>query len=438
MSESDQNKDYDRYDRQMMLWGRNGQNILNSSHVCLVSHGHELIAMEILKSLILLGIGNITLVSDGMRPAFFEWEDLVDMNCDVHAHQVSDREAMSWDREIWNRFSIIVSVCSQGRLLEKIYDMWKNPGGLPRLVLCYANDRIGYVSLIGEGFHYCLDTSGHRLPDLWLDAMWNELQEFHSSFRLSELTAEELCKVPYTVLLVKALERLRTSGDRITRTSVAETIEKIHEELIGGIVSQDLNFKEAIQNGFVLSNISSSMPSEIATILENISSGYESEVDKYFVGVIRAVKRFVEMRGRLPVSGILPDMECSTNFFNMQRIIYERKSQEDQNIVVGLLYNQDIPASFIKLIVEHVRKLKVIELAGLPSLFEEYENETFHSLLCSQFSNTASKHGNPSVSAVIGGLASQECIKLLTHQYTPVENTLVYDASSNETVILKL
>lgn len=43
-----------------------------------------------------------------------------------------------------------------------------------------------------------------------------------------------------------------------------------------------------------------------------------------------------------------------------------------------------------------------------------------------------------SVAAFIGGVASQEIIKLITHQYVPLNNTLIYHAGSSKTVTLTL
>lgn len=35
-----------------------------------------------------------------------------------------------------------------------------------------------------------------------------------------------------------------------------------------------------------------------------------------------------------------------------------------------------------------------------------------------------------SVSATIGGLAAQEAVKFITHQYKPINNTFIYDAAT--------
>lgn len=57
--ESEKNK---KYDRQLRLWGETGQAAIESSHVCLINA--TCTGVEILKSLILPGIGSFTIVDD--------------------------------------------------------------------------------------------------------------------------------------------------------------------------------------------------------------------------------------------------------------------------------------------------------------------------------------------------------------------------------------
>ena len=55
---------YFRYDRQLRLWGDHGQNALEKARVCLI--GATATSTEILKSLVLPGVGNFTIV-DGKK-----------------------------------------------------------------------------------------------------------------------------------------------------------------------------------------------------------------------------------------------------------------------------------------------------------------------------------------------------------------------------------
>lgn len=43
-----------------------------------------------------------------------------------------------------------------------------------------------------------------------------------------------------------------------------------------------------------------------------------------------------------------------------------------------------------------------------------------------------------SISAFVGGCCAQEAIKLITHQYTPIDNVLIYNAIRQSTSVFKL
>lgn len=44
-----------KYDRQLRLWGSNGQNALEEAHVCLINNGSGVVGVETLKNLVLPG-----------------------------------------------------------------------------------------------------------------------------------------------------------------------------------------------------------------------------------------------------------------------------------------------------------------------------------------------------------------------------------------------
>ena len=52
----------DKYDRQLRLWGANGQKCLMNSHILLI-HANG-VGSETLKNLVLPGIGNFTILDD--------------------------------------------------------------------------------------------------------------------------------------------------------------------------------------------------------------------------------------------------------------------------------------------------------------------------------------------------------------------------------------
>jgi NEDD8-activating enzyme E1 regulatory subunit len=53
----------DKYDRQLRLWGSNGQKLLMNSHILLV--GADAVGTETLKNLVLPGVGSFTILDEG-------------------------------------------------------------------------------------------------------------------------------------------------------------------------------------------------------------------------------------------------------------------------------------------------------------------------------------------------------------------------------------
>lgn len=57
----------DKYDRQLRLWGANGQRALMGSHILLVNA--DAVGTETLKNLVLPGVGRFTVMDDNMVTA---------------------------------------------------------------------------------------------------------------------------------------------------------------------------------------------------------------------------------------------------------------------------------------------------------------------------------------------------------------------------------
>ena len=55
-----------KYDRQLRLWGANGQQALESSHILLLNSGAGVVGIETLKNLVLPGAGTFTIVDEAV------------------------------------------------------------------------------------------------------------------------------------------------------------------------------------------------------------------------------------------------------------------------------------------------------------------------------------------------------------------------------------
>lgn len=57
-----------------------------------------------------------------------------------------------------------------------------------------------------------------------------------------------------------------------------------------------------------------------------------------------------------------------------------------------------------------------------------------HDLRSVQFGNVET----PNLAALLGGLAAQEAIKLITHQYIPINNTCVFNGITSTSSVFEL
>ena len=98
-----------RYDRQLRLWAASGQEALEQAHVLLLNSGSGVVGVEILKNLILPGVGSFTIVDpedvkeEDLGINFFLTDDslgksrasetckyLKELNPDVNGHSIQN------------------------------------------------------------------------------------------------------------------------------------------------------------------------------------------------------------------------------------------------------------------------------------------------------------------------------------------------------------
>lgn len=133
-----------KYDRQIRLWGAEGQKALMESKICLIHAGPT--GTETLKNLVLPGCGHITILDDAkvseqdLGNNFFVTKDeigsprakvcldnLLEMNPDVEGTYCDDDvlEKVNKDVEFFNQFSVvIVTKLRRTELLKLASHLW--------------------------------------------------------------------------------------------------------------------------------------------------------------------------------------------------------------------------------------------------------------------------------------------------------------------------
>lgn len=466
-----------KYDRQLMLWGNEGQLLLEKAHVCIA--GKSQLTQEVVKNLALPGTGRLTLINDTDEEnnLFFgtDIRNLVALNPRVKVDELDWQQAIMCHSEFWSQFDLVIVSTRQTEILSCISALWTSEPSLPPLLLSYMHGFYGYVRFISSEPH-CITQSHpqHKIPDLRLERPWDELLYHLDSLEIYDTDKGKLLKVPYAVLLFKALKSLRDKQQTITRESVKKELGMVFKETDLGL--QDLNFLEAQRYAHLALFDSTDLPSNLKQIFDLQPQSVENIRDptnREFWTLVRCLEHYLATdysKSQLPLHGSIPDMESSTKNYNELKKIYLEKAEMDQKVFSELMRGLDpqISEKTIKSFCKNCRYLAVVQPSKTIAFGTSIENlskstadlalllklllalqyyperdvaKYVDSASASGYLSTLSKlHGKQSypVASLMGGIVAQEASKILTHQYIPFQNTLVYDGINNKTDTFKL
>lgn len=525
-----------RYDRQLRLWGDHGQNSLEHASVCLINATAT--GTEILKSLVLPGVGSFTildphkLTGEDVGNNFFLDSDfiggcrgevamrlLLEMNHEVRGDFVQEtvEQVMESNMSFFSSFSLVISCgLPEKPLLTLSKLLWSE--NIPFLVV-KSSGFLGYIRLqVRE--HYIVETHpDNRTADLRLDSPWPELEAWleNQGGRLEKMTRQEHGHTPYPVILYRFLKQWRANHDGSIPANYKE--KKEFKELIKtGLLKREKNaevdedeenFEEAVKAvNTVITK--SSIPSNTMKILnDDCAINIHAKSENFWV-IANAVKRFVDLEKRLPVEGILPDMfSDSARYVELHNIYRERANHDAETVLrhiqqvlqssnrsrevitetevrrfcresrflrfergcsleaeysgagstsslqAGL---EDPDSDALYYLVLRAADRYTSEYGSVPGETDpEVESDTvklkaIFSKLCSE----AGLHPPPgqddhiqeicryggaelhSIAAFLGGCAAHECIKLLTGQFVPLDNIVVYNAVSGNVSTFKV
>ncbi|KMQ89348.1 nedd8-activating enzyme e1 regulatory subunit-like protein [Lasius niger] len=374
-----------KYDRQLRLWGDHGQATLEAAHVCLINATG--LGTEILKSLVLPGIGAFTIVDgkkitvEDIEPNFFLEADsvgksraqvateiLLELNPDVTGDYIDEEpeQILSNSPDFFNSFTVVVATALTEKTLVLLSKrLWELD--IP-LIVCRSIGFIAYMRIqIKE--HTVIETHpDNETPDLRLDRPFDSLKKHLDSINLNEMSFKDHCHVPYLIILYKYLEKWILEH---------RALPKLYKD------KQQL--RDMIKSGIRRD--------------EHDSSNSEENFEE----AMKAVNTFQN----------LETPESMMIYYVMLRGV--DKFQAEYNSYPGE-FDDQVEPDIVKLKTCLTKLLS--EWGCGPLAKDDYVHE-----FC-RFGG-AELH---SVSAFLGGLAAQETIKLITNQYKPVHNTFIYDA----------
>ncbi|CAN3485287.1 NEDD8-activating enzyme E1 regulatory subunit [Diutina catenulata] len=469
----------ERYDRQLRLWATTGQSKLEKSHVCVVNPGAT--GVEILKNLVLPGVGQYTIVDPskvtpaslggnfflndadiGLNTAAALAANLTPLNPQVKGHAVVS-EPQELPEEFWAAFDCVV-VCGYVKGADGIKQMcWSH--GIP----FYFVNTMGFY---GSVHFVCpevtvIDTHApSRLFDLRVDQPWPELQAYVDSIDLDALDDIDHAHVPSVVIYIKALQQwYATHGGPPQSYAEKQAFRKAMEGMGRG---GETNFDEA--------GASYHRALQKTAVPSNITELFNHKPSKtLFWRLVEALKRFVDSEGVLPLAGNLPDMTSDTASYITLSRIYHDKAKRDVARFTELIEGEPIAPEIIKLFCKNAPQLHVA--TGSPERFGSLNVSTpsesstensnllaaYFGMVCFQmfleqtgrnptaeelvnvFTSTTGQKSSPAVAttfaelvshstshyhnmnALMGGVVSQEVLKIATAQYTPLDNLFVFD-----------
>lgn len=539
-----------KYDRQLRLWGAQGQKALGETHVVLV--GASAVGTETLKNLVLPGIGSFSVLDDcmvskqdvasnffvttvGESRAQAACTLLKELNPDVQGsfQSLSKLSAIGgpaeWEPILRKDATPTTTKANNSNMLVLASDLEPNvvltlsetcdAMQIP-FVVVRSYGLMGLVRVQLSGQVPLLNpkpTTAH--PDLRIVQSFPGLDAMASSIDLDSLESHEHGHVPYPIVLYHCLKEWRESHDHTIPKTYGE--KQAFQQLVRSKRrnENEVNFDEAIQNAYLAyTEQSVEIPDHLAD--PSSSSSSTSSSSSSIMGQLYAgLQTFMDRHNRAPLNGAIPDMTASTESYVKLQQVYKDQAAQDleemKTLCKGVLEQNPedgthLVESFCAnvFLVQHFSTRSVLqefkespneELAedlqmmlmdpyevphhtpllwflGLRACMKfqqshgrypgtktsDWEDKDVASLeacykqvaeaykladqelvqkhaedICHEFTRYANAEIH-NIASVVGGVASQEAVKIITGQYIPLDNTYVFNGIASTAGVYRL
>eukprot|EP01123_Difflugia_compressa_P013847 TRINITY_DN669_c0_g1_i1.p1 TRINITY_DN669_c0_g1~~TRINITY_DN669_c0_g1_i1.p1 ORF type:complete len:540 (+),score=116.60 TRINITY_DN669_c0_g1_i1:122-1741(+) len=529
-------KKTEKYDRQLRLWGVEGQKRIESAHIALLNGGP--VGTETLKNLVLPGIGEFTVIDskkvtnrDLGNNFFVESEsigksraeevtrllyELNDMVKDKHAIDQDPVALIDSNADFVKDYTVIIATELPPTSVVKLSIACAKHNKI--LIVVRINGLIGTIR-VQAGEHTIVESKpSFPSEDLRLNTPFEAISQIASRLNYDNLDDMHFAHIPYPIILLKEIETWKAAHNKLPeednekdkfRAQIQARKRKVDNE----------NFSEASQKAHY-AWIPYKIPSTILDILNDHKAQNVTKDSTDFWLLAHAVNLFVhnEGKGKLPLMGTIPDMTSDTHSFIELQYAYRDKALQDADIVKHHLHKtltslglptDRISDVDIRNFCKHSLFLQVIRYSTVAEEDEDpskvnrdsiemnlvdwlvgddapgegcwwlamraadrfhrahgrYPGENtdafeqdFESLrkhaddvltqLGFQTNQLQDAHlkelcrfGNSqihTIAAILGGICAQEVIKLVTHQWVPLDNTFVFNGIHSTSVSLKI
>ncbi|ODV88991.1 hypothetical protein CANCADRAFT_3631 [Tortispora caseinolytica NRRL Y-17796] len=450
-----------RYDRQLRLWQESGQeNLINARILCL---GSNTLASETLKSLVLAGIGHVTIVDDVIAD-----ESNSSTNFFVNSSSYGQRRAKIIS-ELLKQLNPSVDIVYEIKSPNN-YNMHYN---WSLVISCVQPNQdlvrsafgcCPFIQLISKGFyssvyisikeHTVVETHQSSTPDLRLDKPWPELLAYIRSIDLKALDPMDHAHVPYVVLLIIFLDQYKAASLNDPSSDQKSRFKNLIRASAPSTVVDTENYEQASHYSY-LAFAPTEIPSAVESILSESATMPISSLTPKFWILAKALSVFADKHGVLPLSGVLPDMKADSQQYIALQNIYKAKADQDiaefkiiLNSVLEDISSGSPPSitpTEIESFCKNARFLTVLrqesptDFTKPPDTFNNDAERIFWTLIdpspglgdndpeMSKLLQVTASPEQHNVSAFAAGVASQEATKILTRHYIPHIGALVYD-----------
>ncbi|CAF2116643.1 unnamed protein product [Brassica napus] len=463
-----------KYDRQLRIWGELGQAALEEASICLLNCGPT--GSEALKNLVLGGVGSFTVV-DGSKVELgdlgnnfmgtrfqlyiplFEFPVALMILLKATFIEENPDTLISTNPFFFSQFTLVIATQLVEDSMVKLDRICREAND--KLVFARSYGLSGFVR-VSVKEHTVIDSKpDHFLDDLRLNNPWPELKSFVVTVDLNVSDPVAHKHIPYVVILVKITDEWAQSHSG----NLPSTREEKKQDLVkSNMISMDEdNYKEAIEAAFKVF-APRGISSDIQQICNDTCAESSSNSSDFWV-MVAALKEFVsnESDGEAPLEGSIPDMTSSTEKSvrdlssiskptiksfckNARKLKVCRYRMVEDDGAMGFYvllravdrftanYNK-FPGQFDGGMDEDISRLKTTALSLLADL------GCNGSVLPDDLINEMCRFGASElhvVAAFIGGIASQEVIKLVTKQFVPMLGTYIFNGIDHKSQLLTL
>ena len=387
-----------KYDRQLRIWGENGQAALEAASVCLINGG--CLGTEIFKNLVLPGVGSITVVDGhtvcardlgnnffvtqahvGQPRAKVAAELLQELNEDVDASKFVAEEPsalIARSPEFFDEFAAVVATqLEEGPLRELGRRCWAN--GVP-LITAKINGFVGYTRIVMPELCIVESKPDAALQDLRVPRPFPELLEISDAMDMDVEDGATHSHIPWIIILMQTLGEWKAEKGTDGPANIKEKREfkKLVQSKNRGM---EENFTEAhAQAHYAYTH--PVVPDEVSAILmdpccSNISANATSSAPGFWVAM-RALRDFVEQNGALPLTGSIPDMTSgSATYLALQHAFQKRAAIDIATVsarVAELVAEHGctpLTEEYIKMVCKNAYNLRVKRFSSVEKEYTE-------------------------------------------------------------------